>query len=175
MSSSSVLALASLAASLAAVFALGGADDAARDRRLVDAALRAAPRHVADRAAVVAMDVAGAVRTLRRGRNGFACMPDDPATPGPDPSCMDAVALAWTQARLARRPPPVGRIGVVYRWGGRRDAATSPPGRAGAGLAIVGADAAFHAVHPRGADPDALAPYVTGAGTPYAQLVIPLE
>ena len=34
------------------------------------------------------------MRTLRKGSNGFTCMPDNPVTPGPDPMCMDANADA---------------------------------------------------------------------------------
>ena len=41
------------------------------------------------------------MRVLRQGTNGFTCMADNPASPGPDPMCGDANAMAWIDAWMA--------------------------------------------------------------------------
>src|SRR5258708_20698838 len=58
------------------------------DAALIASAMNAAPASVAKGATVVAMEANGSLRTLRKGTNGFTCMPDNPATPGPDASGM---------------------------------------------------------------------------------------
>src|SRR3984893_19362781 len=57
------------------------------DEELIASAMKAAPKKVAADATIVAPDPKGGMRTLRKGSNGFTCMPDNPATPGPDPMC----------------------------------------------------------------------------------------
>ena len=54
------------------------------------------------------------MKTLREGKNGFWCMPDDPATPGPDPMCGDANAMAWAMAWIGKTEPPKGKTGLIY-------------------------------------------------------------
>ena len=46
------------------------------------------------------------MRTLRKGTNGFTCMPDNPETPGPDPMCWDKNAGDWIDAYLNHKTPP---------------------------------------------------------------------
>ena len=72
-------------------------------------------------------------------------MPDDPATPGPDPMCMDANAGAWAMAWL----------------------------ETGQHLMVVGSKEVLKG-HPSGPGPDTKAPYVMWADTPYAHLMIPV-
>lgn len=62
------------------------------DEAMITSAMAAAPVKVGAGATIVAMGADGKMRTLREGSNGFTCMPDNPATPGPDPMCMDAAA-----------------------------------------------------------------------------------
>ncbi len=49
----------------------------------------AAPARVAQGAAIVAMEADGKMRTVREGTIGLTYVADNPATPGPDPMCMD--------------------------------------------------------------------------------------
>lgn len=70
----------------------------AADQKLIKSALRAAPKKVSAAATIVVMGADGQMRTLREGKNGFTCMPDNPATPGPDPMCMDQAAWEWAGA-----------------------------------------------------------------------------
>ena len=176
----SIWALALIAAS--AFTAARAADDA--DRKLIASAMQAAPAKVAANATVVAMDKKG-MRTLRTGDNGFACMPDNPATPGPDPMCMDAAALAWANAWMSHQTPPA-KVGFMYMLAGGTDASNTDPYaqkptkenhwvETGPHVMVVGADAAFYDMCPKAADPDTAAPYVMWPGTLYQHLMIPVK
>src|SRR5690349_2357681 len=72
----------------------------ASDAQMIASAMRAAPKKVAENATIVVPDPKGGMRTLRKGDNGFTCMPDNPETPGPDPMCWDKSAGDWIDAYL---------------------------------------------------------------------------
>lgn len=156
------------------------------DAQMIRSAERAAPTAVAKGATIVAMDADGKMRTLREGHNGFTCMPDSPATPGPDPMCMDANALAWASAWMAHKAPAPGKIGFMYMLEGGTDASNTDPYatkpaagnhwiKTGAHVMIVGADQAFYDMYPKNADPDTKMPYMMWAGTPYQHLMVPVK
>jgi hypothetical protein len=132
------------------------------------------------------MEAGGTMRTLRKGTNGFTCMPDNPATPGPDPMCMDANAMEWAHAYLSHQPPPSGKVGLLYMLAGGTDASNTDPYaekptatnhwiKTGPHIMIVGADAGFYDSYPKNADPDTTQPYVMWAGTPYQHLMAPVK
>src|SRR3989344_8176816 len=75
------------------------------DKQMIASAMTAAPAKVAKGATIVAMEADGKMRTIRQGTNDFTCMPDNPATPGPDPMCMDKNAMDWVHAWIAHKPP----------------------------------------------------------------------
>jgi hypothetical protein len=156
------------------------------DKELIKSALSAAPAGVAKHAGVIAMDAKGEMRTLRTGTNGFTCMPDNPATPGPDPMCLDKASMNWVHAMMTHATPEVGKVGLMYMLAGGTDASnTDPystkPSKAdhwistGPHVMIAGADAAFYDAYPKNADPDTSAPYVMWAGTPYQHLMVPVK
>lgn len=156
------------------------------DAQLIASAMRAAPPGVAKGATIIAMDADGTMRTLREGSNGYTCMPDNPTTPGPDPMCMDKNALEWAQAWMAHKPPPMGKIGVMYMLQGGTDASNTDPYakkplpsnhwvKTGPHFMIVGADASFYDMYPKSPDPDTSMPYVMWAGTPYQHLMAPVK
>jgi len=178
----SILALMLTATSVPA--AVHAADDKAADQKLIASAMQAAPARVAANATVVAMDKDG-MRTLRTGDNGFTCMPDNPATPGPDPMCMDAAALAWANAWMSHQAPPA-KVGFMYMLAGGTDASNTDPYaqkptkenhwvETGPHVMVVGADAAFYEMYPKAADPDTSVPYVMWPGTPYQHLMVPVK
>lgn len=157
------------------------------DAQLIASAMSAAPRAIGEGATVVAADEHGHMRTVRQGTNGWTCMPDNPATPGPDPMCMDANALAWAEAWMAHHQPPADKIGFMYMLAGGTDASNTDPYAqkpgadnnwvsTGPHVMIVG-PAALHmmAGYPREAKPDTSRPYVMWAGTPYEHLMIPVR
>ena len=156
------------------------------DQQLIDSAMRAAPDKVSANASIVAMQADGSLRTLRAGDNGFTCMADNPETPGPDPMCMDAAAMAWVGAWVGHKDPPDGKVGFMYMLSGGTDASNTDPHAAkpdasnhwvttGPHVMIVGADPGFYDLYPKGADPDTAVPYVMWAGTPYQHLMIPVR
>lgn len=156
------------------------------DAQQIASAMKAAPAKVAAGASVVAMQADGTMRTLRKGNNGFTCMADNPATPGPDPMCMDANAMEWVHAWVGRKTPAAGKVGFMYMLEGGTDASNTDPYatkpetgnhwvKTGPHVMIVGADAAFYAQYPKNADPDTSVPYVMWAGTPYEHLMAPVK
>lgn len=156
------------------------------DKEMIASAMTAAPAKVAKHATIVAMEADGKMRTLRQGTNGFTCMPDNPATPGPDPMCMDKNAMDWVHAWVAKKPPTPGKVGFMYMLAGGTDASNTDPYatkpapnnhwiKTGPHIMIVGAEADFYAMYPKGADPDTSVPYVMWAGTPYQHLMAPVK
>jgi len=156
------------------------------DAQLIASAMHAAPAKVSKDATIIAMDASGNMRTLRKGTNGFTCMPDNPTTPGPDPMCMDANAFAWAGAWMAHKDPPAGKVGFMYMLAGGTDAsntdpfATTPSAsnhwvKTGPHIMIVGADASFYDSYPKSPDPDTTQPYVMWAGTKYQHLMAPVH
>jgi hypothetical protein len=176
------VALAVLAATLSAN---AWAADAAADQKLIKSAMQAAPAKVAAHATVVAMDKDG-MRTLREGKNGFTCMPDNATTPGPDPMCMDAAAMEWAKAWMGHQAPPSGRVGFMYMLAGGTDASNTDPYatapnadnhwvETGPHVMVVGADPGFYDQYPKDAQPDTAVPYVMWPGTPYQHLMVPVK
>ena len=155
------------------------------DAQLVASAMKAAPMSIAKNATIVAMEGAN-MRTLRKGSNGWTCMPDNPTTPGPDPMCLDANAMAWAQAWMGHQTPPAGKVGLMYMLAGGTDASNTDPYatkpekgnhwvKTGPHIMIVGADASFYDTYPKNADPDTSTPYIMWAGTPYQHLMAPVK
>ena len=181
-----------LGAGVALTLAATASGEAQRARRagsgdaaLIRSAMSAAPPSVARGAAIVAMDARGHMRTVRRGTNGFTCMADNPSSPGPDPMCMDENAMGWAMAWIEHRPPPAGRVGLMYMLAGGTDASNTDPYserpsrghpwvQTGPHIMVVGSDTLL-AGYPTGPRPDTSRPYVMWAGTPYAHLMIPVR
>lgn len=150
----------------------------------VTSAESAAPAAIAHDASVITLDAKGAMTTVRKGTNGWTCMPDAPDTPGPDPMCFDANAGKWVDAWVHHKPPPAGTIGLMYMLEGGTDASNTDPYatkptaennwvKTGPHIMVVGSKDILSG-HPSGAKPDTSVPYVMWAGTPYAHLMIPV-
>jgi hypothetical protein len=150
----------------------------------VQSAESAAPASVARQASVVTLDATGAMTSLREGSNGWTCMPDNPATPGPDPMCFDANAAKWVAAWVAHKPPPAGTVGMMYMLEGGTDASNTDPYakgptadndwiKTGPHLMVVGSKDILAGM-PSSAKPDTSVPFVMWAGTPYAHLMVPV-
>lgn len=174
----------------AVVFAVSGlfavhAASAQDDAEMIKSAESAAPAAVASGATIYAMDEKGAMRTLREGTSGFWCMPDNPATPGPDPMCGDANAMEWAVAWIEKKEPPEGKVGFMYMLAGGTDASNTDPYateptegnnwvETGPHVMIVNAIDVMQG-YPTDPKPDPTKPYVMWSGTPYAHLMIPVE
>jgi len=156
------------------------------DKELIASAMSAAPAAVSKGATIVNIEADGKMRTLREGKNGFTCMPDNPATPGPDPMCLDKNAMEWANAWIGHKIPAPGKVGFMYMLAGGTDASNTDPYAAkpdaknhwiktGPHVMIVGADQNFYDMYPKDADPDTSVPYVMWAGTPYQHLMAPVK
>lgn len=163
-----------------------GAAASAADQKMIKSAMQAAPKKVSAGATIVAMEADGKMRTLREGKNGFTCMPDNPATPGPDPMCMDKAAMEWAMAWIGHTTPAAGKVGFMYMLAGGTDASNTDPYatkpgadkhwiKTGPHVMIVGADASFYDLYPKSADPDTAMPYIMWPGTPYQHLMVPVK
>jgi hypothetical protein len=150
----------------------------------VQSAESAAPASIAHNASVMTMDDKGNATEVRKGTNGWTCIPDSPATPGPDPMCADSNAMKWADAWIHHKPPPQGVTGVMYMLEGGTDASNTDPYatkptaenawiKTGPHIMVVGSKEVL-AGYPSGKEPDTSAPYVMWAGTPYAHLMVPI-
>lgn len=151
----------------------------------VASAESAAPAAIAHNASVVTADAKGTMTTVRKGTNGWTCMPDSPATPGPDPMCFDENAAKWIDAWLHHKTPPAGTVGLMYMLEGGTDASNTDPYatkptasnnwvKTGPHIMVVGSKEIL-AGHPASPMPDTSVPYVMWAGTPYAHLMVPVS
>jgi hypothetical protein len=154
------------------------------DEEKIENAMRAAPEAVARDATILAVDSAGQVATLREGSGAFTCLPDNPASPGNDPMCLDQNGLAWAQAYMAKQPPATGKIGFGYMLAGGSDASNTDPYaqepaegqewiETGPHVMIFGAVEEMEGYPDQAGDPTK--PFVMWPGTPYAHLMIPVE
>jgi hypothetical protein len=150
----------------------------------VKSAESAAPASIAHDASVMTVDATGAMKEIRKGTNGWTCIPDAPETPGPDPMCFDASAGKWVDAWAHHKAPPAGAVGLMYMLEGGTDASNSDPYatkptaqndwiKTGPHIMVVGSNEIL-ASYPSGAKPNTSAPYVMWAGTPYAHLMVPV-
>ena len=67
-------------------------------------------------------------RVLRKGNNGWTCMPDVPGRPQHDPMCVDETMMQWLMATLAGKKPNIDRVGLSYMlMGEARQGQGAPP------------------------------------------------
>ena len=155
------------------------------DAELIANALSAAPAAVAKNATVALMDADGKMSTLKKGSNGWTCMPDDPNSPGNDPMCLDPNSMEWLMAYMGHKPPP-NKVGFMYMLQGGSDASNTDPYATapaagghwittGPHVMVVGPYAKLMPGYLKGADPDTSMPYVMWGGTPYEHLMIPVK
>lgn len=154
------------------------------DAAMIASAMSAAPLAVSKDATIVAMDDKMQMRTLRKGTNGWTCMPNVPNTPGRNPMCGDKTVMDWAMALMEHKDPPKDKMGVAYMLGGGTDASNTDPWAAkpaageswiktGPHLMVMNIGTSFDG-YPT-TPGDAKAPYVMFPGTPYAHLMIPVK
>ncbi len=169
-----------------AILVITGSNAAAdSDADMITSAQSAAPAAVSSEAAIYVANEKGEMRTLREGKNGWWCMPDSPATPGPDPMCGDANAMEWAMAWIGKKDPPKSKVGFIYMLEGGTDASNTDPYAAapsesnnwiktGPHVMVMNATEMMPG-YPTDANPDTTKPFVMWAGTPYAHLMIPVK
>ena len=93
------------------VFGEGGARrDVVRHAAELARAESAGPSSLSKNATI--MDQDG--KELRKGTNGWTCMPDNPDTPGRDPSCMNEPWVDFRDALKNKKKPTYTQVGIAY-------------------------------------------------------------
>ena len=70
------------------------------DQEIIDIAMSAAPRNVSSKATI--LDSKGKV--LRKGSNGWTCMPGTPPNENVNPMCVDQAWKKWLKAYMEKTP-----------------------------------------------------------------------
>jgi len=162
-----------------------GAEAQDANRAKIANALSAGPDEVARNATVrdwPTKDGEG-LPVLRQGTNGWVCMPDDPTTPGNDPTCMDATFYAAVAGYFAGTKPAITRVGYAYMLnsdahGSNTDPTDTKPTatnhwhHAGPHVMMIYPDARLLDGLPT--TPTAHGPYVMFPGTPIAHVMLPV-
>jgi hypothetical protein len=141
-------------------------------------ALAAAPKSIADGAAVVRMADDGSMKSIRKGTNGFTCM-----IIGTDRMCNDANSMAFMDAVMKKTAPPE-KIGISYMLAGDEGASNTDPYATvktadnhwvftGPHIMVFG-PASKTLGYTEAKDPDPTKPYMMWAGTPYEHAMIPV-
>jgi len=156
-----------------------GGMSADKKEALIKSALAAAPKHVAEHAAVVAAGADGKMVELRSGTNGFTCIPDEPDTPGKDPMCLDEQGMLFAKSLMSHADRPANTApGIGYMLQGGSDISATDPW-AKSTSHYVASPPHWMLLWPVDAEKSGLptTPKKTGtwimwAGTPYAHLMI---
>ena len=78
-------------------------------------ALGAAPAHIAKDAGVMLPDESGKLVEVKKGTNGFTCIPTVNTRPEPDPMCFDAAVGQWVDALQNKKDKPGNTVpGISY-------------------------------------------------------------
>jgi len=83
--------------------------------QLIKTALGGAPWAIAKDAAVMIPGADGKLTEVKKGTNGFTCLPDIDGMPTPDPFCGDAASMQWANDFMSGAPKPTNTApGVAY-------------------------------------------------------------
>jgi hypothetical protein len=148
-------------------------------------AMSAAPSDISKNATIMDIDPTGGMKTLRKGTNGWTCMPSAggaAGAAGADPMCFDESWMAWADAWMHKKTPDIKKMGVAYMLRGDKGASNtdpyakeetsdnqwvvSPPH-----IMVLMPDAKQLDSFPT--DPHAGGAWVMWKGTPYAHLMVP--
>lgn len=78
-------------------------------------ALSAAPSRISRDAAVLLPDKDGKLMEVKKGTNGFTCIPTVNNRPEPDPMCFDAAVGQWVDALVNKKDKPGNTVpGISY-------------------------------------------------------------
>jgi len=150
-------------------------------------ALSAGPKFITDQATVIDWPSAPdkEMRVLRKGSNGWTCMPGPPGMPRESPMCNDQTMMKWMMAVMAGKKPNIDRVGISYMLQGEAGsdvlditAKTPPWGKdwyyAGPHVMLALPDRDGDALREVGQDTSSGLPYVRGSISTNQLLVIPV-
>jgi hypothetical protein len=67
------------------------------------------------------------MKVLRKGTNGWTCLPDNPDTPGTDPWCMNDPWLNLLDALKNKKKPSYTKVGIAYMLQGDTPVSNTDP------------------------------------------------
>ena len=67
------------------------------------------------------------MKVLRKGTNGWTCLPDNPKTSGTDPWCMNDPWLNLLDALTNKKKPTYTRVGIAYMLKGDSPVSNTDP------------------------------------------------
>ncbi len=124
-------------------------------------------------------------KEVRKGTNGWTCMPDNPNTPGTDPMCMNEPWLNFKDAVKNKTKPTYTHVGIAYMLQGDSPVSnTDPYAKApkpgddwveGLGAHIMVLVPDVETLKNVSTDSKNGGPWVMWAGTAYAHLMIPID
>ncbi len=145
------------------------------------AAEAAAPASLSKDATI--MDRSG--NLVRKGSNGWMCVPDNPDTSGTDPMCMNGPWVDFIDAVKNKRKPTYSQVGIAYMLQGDRAVSNTDPYAKepkpgedwveglGAHIMVLVPDVDSMKNVPT--DSRNGGPWIMWADTPYAHLMIPID
>src|SRR5215472_1990069 len=139
-------------------------------------ALSAGPADITKNASVMDMGADGKMVELRKGTNGWMCMPE------PEAMCLDKEWQNWASAYMAKKDPQIKSIGIGYMLRGDHGASNTDPfatGKTATNNWVV-SPAHIMVLTPDSKQLDALptdwtsgGPWVMWKGTKYAHIMVP--
>ncbi len=82
---------------------------------LIKLAMSAAPSHISKDATISIPGEDGKLVEVKKGTNGFTCIPDIDGMPKPDPICADPAAWQWVNDLTSGAPKPTNSVpGISY-------------------------------------------------------------
>jgi hypothetical protein len=180
----SILSLCAFASLLLSMQSLEAAPKSQQEK--IKNAMSAAPKAISKDATILDYPAkeGGEMPVLRRGTNGWTCLPDDPNTPANDPMCLDKTAMQWAQAWMTKTEPKLTAPGIGYMLqGGGSPSNTDPFAKKPAAGQKWMKEVPHIMVFPAGKlDPSLFSsdehtggPWVMWSGTPYEHLMVPVK
>jgi len=93
-------------------------------------AMSAAPPEIGRNATIVEMTEKGEMTELRKGSNGWTCMPSAggaAGAAGADPMCLDKQWMNWADAWAHKTDPKIDSVGIAYMLRGDKGASNTDP------------------------------------------------
>ena len=163
-------------------FGEGGARrDVVRHAAEASGAEQAAPLSLAKNATIMSRDG----RIVRKGSNGWICLPDNPDTKGTDSICMDEPWNNFLEALKNKSKPTITQVGIAYMLQGDRPVSNTDPYATeprpgddwveglGAHVMIILPDT--KALGKLSTDSKNGGPWVMWHGTPFAHIMVPID
>jgi hypothetical protein len=125
------------------------------------------------------------MKVIRKGTNGWTCLPDNPDTQGKDPWCVNGPWLNFLDALKNKKNPTITEMGIAYMLQGdapvsNTDPFATKPKPGDDWVEGLGAHVMIILPNPKlleGVPTNSKngGPWIMWANTPYAHLMVPIE